>query len=478
MDTSSLIGHALQGGGLAALCDFEPCTFDASAGLNADSFAPDALPGARWPPEAGGIAAPHQGRGPPHLAAAGAGAGAAGAGAHPPPCVPLAPLAVVTPSPLASVPPAASGPTDWGWPTQHQLQAAAAQRQPRALTNAARELLFQEAEAIAGSLVLCEPGGSAGAFGRAASPELLAAYWAAPAAQPPAPSAHAPRLPSLQQRAGAQAHAGGGAAAGAAVWCGNEASSSSTSSVTAEEALAAAAAPGGPHAGFGGAASAAALAAGLSLSPSIASRVRTPTKRGGAAAAPELRAPRADQRPRPRGGQRRAQPQMAAPAAQPAGGAGAGLCGPSPGEGEAVEGAQAAAAAAVAGCGAPQQGAPCSAAGRGAPKAPLKRRAPHHWKGPRAPKRRPPIKLPARNPGRSLRCGNCGTAVTPQWRRGPDGPKTLCNSCGVRYQRGLPLWITDGQEQQQPEQPGQQGQQLEQQEELGMQEQGLEQQQR
>ncbi|KAI8470082.1 MAG: hypothetical protein J3K34DRAFT_521647 [Monoraphidium minutum] len=32
-------------------------------------------------------------------------------------------------------------------------------------------------------------------------------------------------------------------------------------------------------------------------------------------------------------------------------------------------------------------------------------------------------------------CFECGATQTPQWREGPVGPKTLCNACGVRYQR-------------------------------------------
>lgn len=36
-------------------------------------------------------------------------------------------------------------------------------------------------------------------------------------------------------------------------------------------------------------------------------------------------------------------------------------------------------------------------------------------------------------------CLNCQAQKTPQWRMGPDGPKTLCNACGVRYRKGLPL---------------------------------------
>ncbi len=30
---------------------------------------------------------------------------------------------------------------------------------------------------------------------------------------------------------------------------------------------------------------------------------------------------------------------------------------------------------------------------------------------------------------------NCLVQVTPVWRAGPLGPKTLCNACGVRYMK-------------------------------------------
>lgn len=33
------------------------------------------------------------------------------------------------------------------------------------------------------------------------------------------------------------------------------------------------------------------------------------------------------------------------------------------------------------------------------------------------------------------RCAHCNTQTTPLWRNGPDGPKTLCNACGVRDNR-------------------------------------------
>jgi hypothetical protein len=34
------------------------------------------------------------------------------------------------------------------------------------------------------------------------------------------------------------------------------------------------------------------------------------------------------------------------------------------------------------------------------------------------------------------RCSHCASEKTPQWRTGPQGPKTLCNACGVRYKSG------------------------------------------
>ncbi|KAL1223849.1 putative GATA transcription factor 13 [Cardamine amara subsp. amara] len=33
-------------------------------------------------------------------------------------------------------------------------------------------------------------------------------------------------------------------------------------------------------------------------------------------------------------------------------------------------------------------------------------------------------------------CSHCETTRTPQWREGPNGPKTLCNACGVRFRSG------------------------------------------
>lgn len=31
------------------------------------------------------------------------------------------------------------------------------------------------------------------------------------------------------------------------------------------------------------------------------------------------------------------------------------------------------------------------------------------------------------------RCYSCNRSETPKWRRGPDGQRTLCNSCGLHY---------------------------------------------
>ena len=34
------------------------------------------------------------------------------------------------------------------------------------------------------------------------------------------------------------------------------------------------------------------------------------------------------------------------------------------------------------------------------------------------------------------RCGYCNCSSTPMWRRGPKGPSTLCNACGVKWKHG------------------------------------------
>ncbi|KAF9927921.1 hypothetical protein FBU30_002759 [Linnemannia zychae] len=45
------------------------------------------------------------------------------------------------------------------------------------------------------------------------------------------------------------------------------------------------------------------------------------------------------------------------------------------------------------------------------------------------------------NPGSSAnssqkKCGYCSCTTTPMWRRGPHGPSTLCNACGVKWKHG------------------------------------------
>jgi len=35
------------------------------------------------------------------------------------------------------------------------------------------------------------------------------------------------------------------------------------------------------------------------------------------------------------------------------------------------------------------------------------------------------------------KCHSCNTTTTPEWRKGPDGPKTLCNACGLRYSKRM-----------------------------------------
>ncbi|KAL9543865.1 hypothetical protein MBANPS3_007917 [Mucor bainieri] len=39
------------------------------------------------------------------------------------------------------------------------------------------------------------------------------------------------------------------------------------------------------------------------------------------------------------------------------------------------------------------------------------------------------------SPNNVKTCTRCHTSNSPEWRRGPDGHKTLCNACGLRYSR-------------------------------------------
>lgn len=34
-------------------------------------------------------------------------------------------------------------------------------------------------------------------------------------------------------------------------------------------------------------------------------------------------------------------------------------------------------------------------------------------------------------------CAKCQRKDSPEWRKGPNGPKELCNACGLRYAKSL-----------------------------------------
>ncbi|KAH8555585.1 MADB protein [Umbelopsis sp. PMI_123] len=40
-------------------------------------------------------------------------------------------------------------------------------------------------------------------------------------------------------------------------------------------------------------------------------------------------------------------------------------------------------------------------------------------------------------------CTDCGTTESPEWRKGPKGPKTLCNACGLRAKKNQKASTTD-----------------------------------
>ncbi|KAI8973265.1 hypothetical protein BDF20DRAFT_823510, partial [Mycotypha africana] len=39
----------------------------------------------------------------------------------------------------------------------------------------------------------------------------------------------------------------------------------------------------------------------------------------------------------------------------------------------------------------------------------------------------------SKRPGFQGRCHSCNISETPEWRRGPNGARTLCNACGLHY---------------------------------------------
>ncbi|KAG2217183.1 hypothetical protein INT45_013195 [Circinella minor] len=50
---------------------------------------------------------------------------------------------------------------------------------------------------------------------------------------------------------------------------------------------------------------------------------------------------------------------------------------------------------------------------------------------------RPKIKRRTKRSTAGQRCHSCHTTETPEWRRGPDGARTLCNACGLHYAKLL-----------------------------------------
>lgn len=45
----------------------------------------------------------------------------------------------------------------------------------------------------------------------------------------------------------------------------------------------------------------------------------------------------------------------------------------------------------------------------------------------------PPQNEPRKRMKGEYRCADCGTSDSPEWRKGPGGPKTLCNACGCKH---------------------------------------------
>ncbi|KAI9499533.1 hypothetical protein BDB00DRAFT_794374 [Zychaea mexicana] len=74
-------------------------------------------------------------------------------------------------------------------------------------------------------------------------------------------------------------------------------------------------------------------------------------------------------------------------------------------------------------------------------------------------------KLRQRRRGKSAtfqgRCHSCNISETPEWRRGPDGARTLCNACGLHYAKltRKKAQLEQQQQQQQQQQQRQQQQQ-------------------
>ncbi|KAF9349176.1 hypothetical protein BGX34_001981, partial [Mortierella sp. NVP85] len=65
------------------------------------------------------------------------------------------------------------------------------------------------------------------------------------------------------------------------------------------------------------------------------------------------------------------------------------------------------------------------------------------------------LSAPPSNGAQQKRCGYCNCTITPMWRRGPSGPSTLCNACGVKWKHGKILQdVQDTQQQQTTQRAG------------------------
>jgi hypothetical protein len=49
------------------------------------------------------------------------------------------------------------------------------------------------------------------------------------------------------------------------------------------------------------------------------------------------------------------------------------------------------------------------------------------------PKRRERAVLPPNTDIKNMKCRACGERNSREWRRGPDGYKSLCNACGLHF---------------------------------------------
>ncbi|CAJ2631724.1 GATA transcription factor 16-like protein [Trifolium pratense] len=54
-------------------------------------------------------------------------------------------------------------------------------------------------------------------------------------------------------------------------------------------------------------------------------------------------------------------------------------------------------------------------------------------------------------------CADCKATKTPLWRGGPNGPKTLCNACGIRYRKRRGSCNSKGQERERKREKAQNG---------------------